>query len=177
MKVMSNTARAMRIRAKDARSWISFLRSTQIESVLPRRPTRTVTGVTKTSITSLKVRSTDILLADDGQWRFRLPFGSAGSKQSALMSSYFELFFPFFDFGSTARYCSTYEYRRSVGLSLPIIMQVSHGKICSPSPAFVSRRVRLFPSRPRSRQVRLNGKVIDELLLALVATLRYVRYW
>ena len=61
MKVMSKTASAIRMRANDALSWISFFLSTQIDNVFPRRPTRTVIGVTKTSITSLKVKSTDIV--------------------------------------------------------------------------------------------------------------------
>ena len=50
IKVMSKTDKAMRIREKLLRNWISLLLRTRIDRPLPRRPIRTVKGVTITSI-------------------------------------------------------------------------------------------------------------------------------
>ena len=57
MNVMSKTDRAMRILVKLLRNWISFLLRTNIERPLPKRPIRTVMGVTTTSMILAKVNS------------------------------------------------------------------------------------------------------------------------
>ena len=57
MNVMSKTDRAMRILVKLLRNWISFLLRTKIERPLPKRPIRTVMGVTTTSMILAKVNS------------------------------------------------------------------------------------------------------------------------
>ena len=57
MNVMSKTERAMRILVKLLRNWISFLLRTNIERPLPKRPIRTVMGVTTTSMILAKVNS------------------------------------------------------------------------------------------------------------------------
>ena len=57
MKIMSKIERAIRIREKLLRNWISLEFKTTIDKMFPNKPISTVMGVTRTSMMEAKVNS------------------------------------------------------------------------------------------------------------------------